>query len=76
MVSEVAGVFSVLVFLVVERVFWRNTGSAAAVSPSAELLFWVSLPHDLTFPFGKIVGAVGSPSPGKRYGGASINPGP
>lgn len=46
------------------------------VCPPAERLFWVSLPHDLTFPFGRAVGAVGSHHPGKRYGGASVNPGP
>lgn len=51
-------------------------GTAVAVSSPAELLLWVSLPHDLTFPFGRVIGAVGSHWSAKRYGGASINPGP
>lgn len=54
----------------------ENTGTAVAAGPSAEPLFWVSWPHELTFPFGRVIGAVGSHLPGKRYGGASINPDP
>lgn len=52
--------------------FWNCRSSP----PPAARLFWVSLPYDLTFPFGKAVGAVGSHWPGKRYGGASVNLGP
>lgn len=61
---------------------WKRAGSAGGTQncpsslPPAERLSWVSLPHDLTFPFGRALGAVGSHWPGKRYGGASINPGP